>query len=594
MLTKTYSRNGLWSVAFALSFLVFFYLAMLQSVEGYAVEPYYFFMNLLLFTLVAFAVQTVPGPSWLYLLPCGVVLWLPTIVVASYIRIYKSSFNFNTFYFIWGTNGAETMEFLRECLQRLPSLPIWAAAHTFLPLLAVWGMARERRELKKMPLKQRWGMFAAAAAACALFTLGTNVLRFNYAFQFYYTYAHYQYERNLIIGISDANRTRVFEEGIEASAPSDVPETYVVVIGENASRHHWETYGYPRNTTPIMSNRLSKGEIFQFRNVNSTYISTTESLLCTLTFMDQNTSWEDYTYSVVDMFNGAGFETYWFSNNAILGLHDTLLQVLSRNASRRRFSEPQDADLRSMQTGLIQDKREFKRQNNLQYDSVLLPWLEEALADEKPKKAVFLHLKGSHSVYEYRYPDSFERFGVTSGIKNPAVASQPEKAFIVNTYDNSILYTDFLLDSIVKQVEAKGGRAWVLYFSDHADDIYDCDTEHYGRNITAINKYMLDVPFVVWFSEEYKRVRDTAPLREYADRPYRLDDTIHSIIDIAGLKTRFFNPSRSIFSPSYLTRARGCFGKLYLELPPLDLVNPRTVERERELNRLFLLGIGDL
>jgi heptose-I-phosphate ethanolaminephosphotransferase len=566
-------------------------MAMLQSVEGYAVEPYYFFMNLLLFTLAVFAVQTVPGPFWLYFPPCWVALWLPTIVVASYIRIYKSPFNFNTFYFIWGTNGAETMEFARECLQRLPSLPIWIAAHTLLPLLAAWGMSRERRELKKIPLKQRWGVFAAVA--CALFALGgTNVLSFNYAFNFYYTYARYQYERNLIIGISDANKTRVFEEEISASAPPDAPETYVVVIGESASRHHWGTYDYPRNTTPLMSNRLSEGEIFQFNNVNSTYISTTESLLCALTFMDQNTSWEDYTYSIVDVFNGAGFETYWFSNNAVLGIHDTLLQVLSRNASRRRFSEPKDADLRSMQGGLR--RQEFKRQNNLQYDSTLLPWLEAALAEERPKKVIFLHLKGSHGVYEYRYPDSFERFGATVGIKDPAVASQSEKASIVNAYDNSILYTDFLLDSIVKQVEAKGGRAWVFYFSDHADDIYDLDAEHYGRNIMAVNKYMLDVPFIVWFSEEYKRGRDTSLLRGYADRPYRLDDAIHSIIDIAGLKTQFFDPSRSIFSPLYLMRARGCFGKLYLELPPLDLVNPRTVKRERELNRLFSQGIGDL
>jgi heptose-I-phosphate ethanolaminephosphotransferase len=344
-----------------------------------------------------------------------------------------------------------------------------------------------------------------------------------------------------------------------------------------------------------MQKRLTEKKIFSFNNVNSTSISTAGSLLMAFSFMDQNTkSLEDFDYSIVDLFNGAGFSTYWFSNNAVLGAHDTMLQILSRNAAYRRFSSARDADLKSMQLGsLLGDAASFKYQNDLLYDEILLPWLEDALKDEKTKQAIFLHLKGSHSIYQYRYPVSFEYFNTSVKGRAPNVESSPEKIEIINHYDNSIRYTDFIVDEIIKKVEAAGGRSWVLYFSDHGEEVYDY-RDAYGRNQEEITKYVLDVPFMVWFSREYRDARDVGPLESYRDRPFRLDDTIHSIIDIAGLKTRFFDPSRSIFSESYQMRARACLGEMYLDIPPLDLVNPNTVEQERELMRQFLQGEGDL
>jgi heptose-I-phosphate ethanolaminephosphotransferase len=303
--------------------------------------------------------------------------------------------------------------------------------------------------------------------------------------------------------------------------------------------------------------------------------------------MDQNKGWEYYRYSIIDILNGAGFTTYWFSNNAVMGMCDTLLQVLSRNASSRKFSENRDVDLRSMQGGFITNP------NDLQYDSVLLPWLEEALDENITKKAIFLHLKGSHGLYQYRYPASFNYFDTALGIESSDIRSQSNKVEIVNYYDNSIRYTDFIIDYVIKSLESRKERSWVLYFSDHGEDVFDYN-EISGRDLEKVNKYMLDVPFIVWFSEEYKRVRETDLYQTYLDRPYRLDDIIYSIMDIAGLKTYLYDPSRSIFSSSYYMRARMCLGKMYLAYPPENLVNPRTVEQESKLMRWLLEGRGDL
>lgn len=244
-----------------------------------------------------------------------------------------------------------------------------------------------------------------------------------------------------------------------------------------------------------------------------------------------------------------------------------------------------------------EDAATFKNrnENELQYDSVLLPWLDEALRDSHDKKAIFLHLKGSHTIFRYRYPDSFDHFRDSTEGVSAYASARPENVLILNEYDNSIRYTDYIVDDVIKRLEGRGGNSFVLYFSDHGEQVFD-STNFFGRDIEHIDKYMLDVPFLAWFSEEYRSARDIRPFKDWLDRPYSLDDAIHSIIDIAGLKTRLLDPTRSLFSASYIMRARRCpkAGKMYMEIPPLDLFNRVTGEEERELESRFLRGEGEL
>jgi heptose-I-phosphate ethanolaminephosphotransferase len=590
----------MWSVAVAAAFMMTFYLSMLFFVGDYNLEVWFLLRNVTLFALAAFTVSALPGPSRFYFLLLYLILWIPSVLTASYIQIYKSSMNFNTFYFVWETNTAEAKEFLWDCFRREPLFPVWVAVCTIVPLAAVWRAAREARSLKKSSRKLfRWLGFFVGAALTVMFARRSDVLSFNYATQFYNMWGRYSIEKIYAWNGARISNILVRREGIEASLPPGAEETYVVIIGESASRHHLGLYGYPRDTTPLARERAARDEVVCFNNVSASDIGTLRSLMYALTFRNQNpSSHELQTYSIVDVFNGAGFETYWFSNNAVLGVWDTLLQFLSLNAATRRFSSPRDADLRSMQAGTIhEDASAFKKRNeeNLQYDSVLLPWLDEALRDENGKKAIFLHLKGSHSIYRYRYPDAFDHFLDSSEDISVYAAEQPKNVMIVNEYDNSIRYTDYIVDEVIKRLEEKGGRSFVLYFSDHGEHVFDASVNQ-GRNHNNIDKYMLDVPLFAWFSEEYRRARDIRPFKGWLDRPYSLDDVIHSVIDIAGLKTRLLDPTRSLFSESYVMRARRCpaAGKMYMELPPLDLFNRATGEEERELESRFLRGEGEL
>jgi len=575
-------------VLFSAAFMFLFYLAMFLSVPEYHFEPIYALFNVLFFAGILFMISILPGPGWLYTFFCYIVLLVPTIVVSSYIRIYKNPFNFNTFYFLWGTNQAETREFLQYMLHRLPSLPIWVGFCGVLPILFWVILSRSLKKFRVLPLRKRLILLGASACFLVPFVWFSRVYTFNYAFNFYLSYFRYQKDTKFVVQASERSKERIQQENVISAYPADVRETYVIVIGESASRHHWGLYGYPRPTTPLMNMYVNSGDAFAFNNVNSTSIATLTSLLPTLTFLTQGSTLYEHSYSIVDVFNGAGFKTWWFSNNAILGATDTFLQVLSKNATVRKFTAPQDIDVQSMQFG--SKSRNFE---NLMYDSLLLPWLDDALTDNASKKVVFLHLKGSHIIYRYRYPASWDYFTGSDDITSSAARTIPDAIPLINQYDNSIRYTDAILDAVIQRVARSGGQGWVLYFSDHGEDLFDLG-ETAGRDVANANKYMLDVPFVAWFSEDYRRTHDVERFRAWADRPYRLDDTIHSIIDIAGLKTWLLDPSRSIFSNRYKMRARAVFNRLYLDYPPESLNNPNTYRQERALGRLLLEGIGEL
>ncbi|GHT02174.1 phosphoethanolamine transferase CptA [Synergistales bacterium] len=579
-----YLKIVLKSILLALSFVGFFYIAQVAAVQDYRIELPFLLINLTLFTMIILAALSLPGHSWLYLTLCGLLLWLPTVVVTSYIFIYKNFFNVNTFYFVWETNTAEALEFIEDCLKRFPPLPAWIALCTFAPPASAWFLMKDAREAReKISLRYRWDLFVLFSLLTVAFAWTTGVFDYNYAAQFYISNAKYRIEIRNAIHVSDTAKTQVMEEGLKPAYGQDIKETYVIVIGESAARRHWGLYGYSRPTTPLMQKRVTDGDALTFDNVNSTYTATTASLLFSLTLTDSAESKQELHYSIVDLFNGAGFNTYWFSNNAVLRRFDTLLETLSRNADTRRFSDHTDADVQSMQDDGTPDK---VKGAELTDDSILLPWLRKALNDTSPKKAIFLHLKGSHARYQYRYPASFDHFKDARGIENPNVSDDLKKIDIVNAYDNSIRYTDFILDEIIRQTESAGGRAWVLYFSDHGEDVYDFNPDDYGRGTENISKYSLDVPFVIWFSEEYRRERDISRFGGYRNRPFCLDDTVHAILDIAGLKMRLYDPTIDPFSETWRMRPRVAMQHLYINIPPIEQTDTYLQEAELGYNAL--------
>jgi heptose-I-phosphate ethanolaminephosphotransferase len=539
------------------------------------------------FLLLAVSAFLLPGSPMLYCSALYIATIIPSAVSSAYVAMFKHVPDAQAFNFIWETNALETLEFIGEILRDRIRIVIFSLIFSSLLLAALikFVLRTQRRLPVTKPPHRAAAALACLAAAAAL--CGGGALDSNVSFRFYSTLAQHFSDLRTAAELTGSAKARIAGERVFAPSVPGKRETYVVVIGESASRHHFSVYGYPRVTDPYMSRLAATDEAVAFNNVSATSIGTRDSLMRALTFMSQSVGLADMKFSVVDILNAAGFRTWWLSNNSGMSKGD-LLRALSANADTKRFITAAKIDLNMMRAGAGDAKSRAnirKDEMPLSFDGELLKWYEEALRSEEPRKAIFVHLKGSHVKYWYRYPDSFEHFLGEDGIRMKESMSG-EKITMVNDYDNSIRYTDYILREMTEGLRRAGGSAWLLYFSDHGEEVYDFEMR-FGRNPSIISKYVLDVPAVLWMSDEYRKNRDAAAFEGYADRPYELDGMIHTIIDLAGISAHLLDKTKSLVSEFYEMPARILFSPsktTYLSVEPRDLINPRTSEDERRIS----------
>ena len=172
-------------------------------------------------------------------------------------------------------------------------------------------------------------------------------------------------------------------------------ESFLVIIGESATRRHWSLYGYERNTTPEMD---SMEDLLVFRDLISSHSHTNPALGKALTsslVSDPNTY---AAPSIIDLANAAGFKTYWLSNQQRMGPYDNAVSVLAEAATRKKF----------INLG-------FKKSlDSKSFDESLLPLLQDILAEPEKRKLIVVHLFGSHFPYGFRYPSRFAKFSGSS------------------------------------------------------------------------------------------------------------------------------------------------------------------------------------
>ena len=261
----------------------------------------------------------------------------------------------------------------------------------------------------------------------------------------------------------DTEDTRAFRFNARRTEDVDVPETYVLVIGESARRDHFGLYGYDRPTTPRLSREQN---LIVFRDVvtQAPYTSASVPLLLTRASVADPTGARGER-SIVSLFGEIGFDTQWLSTQQ-REPYAVAINRCSRDASEQHFAENQ-------------------------YDGALAPMLERALASGGPKRFFVVHTMGSHFAYANRYPASTARF---------TAADSTWRAALVRDYDNSVLYTDYVLSELIRVLSETRGVKALLYVADHGENLRDDDRELIGHY--ASNEYDLPIPMLFWYSSE--------------------------------------------------------------------------------------------
>lgn len=312
----------------------------------------------------------------------------------------------------------------------------------------------------------------------------------------------------------------------------DSDETYVVVIGESSRADHWSINGYERETTPLLESTehvLSFGDAVSAAGATRTAVPVllSQTTVTDLAFSKFKPSW-------ITAFKENGFKVFWFSMQMPVGTHDTTIGIYANLADEVRY----------LNAGTYK--------NITEYDEVLLGALDSALMQKNQKRLIILHTLGSHTPYQRRYPQNFSKF-----TPDPPKASLPnifdgkEKAEILNSYDNSIVYTDFMLAEVIRRLKEVNGVKALWYSSDHGQSLYDKNCSSAGHGF--FSKYVFHVPVVFWYSKEYEAAfsEKVSALLGNKNKPVYMGDFYSTILDSFGFNIEAAAKKGSFAEPNY-------------------------------------------
>lgn len=348
---------------------------------------------------------------------------------------------------------------------------------------------------------------------------------------FYKSIASFNNELNSYNKTLDENKKS--KRNIIASA-SEIrrKQTFVLIIGESLNRNHLSLYGYNKPTTPKLDLR---NDLYVFRNVVCAYNTTLSAVLSALTYYDTESSNSLLQrLSIIDVLKVARFKTFWISNQSPFGAWDNFITIFAKNCDQTRFVN-------------LSGNSSFENTYLPSFDEKVIPQFSKLLQDTTDKKFIVIHLMGSHSRYIKRYPAEFEKYKDFSS----------EKASKISAYDNSVLYNDYVIDSILNVLKsysiANNISSSLIYFSDHGENVYD-QYDYAGHDYAdKLSKHIVEVPFIAWFSpnykENYKSKLDSISIK--FNSPYSTENLFHSILDLLEIKTNYFEKNRSLFNADY-------------------------------------------
>ena len=449
------------------------------------------------------------------------------------------------------TNPGEAMELLDNLAPAVVGVFV-----VYLPLLILGGVNIRRDSRLSVSFQQRVRHWAMQIGAIGLFCLLASYLvvdGYRMRNQLYPVNVCYNlylaFERNAASeNYREASRDFKFDARSEHSATA--PEVYVMVVGETARAHNFSLYGYPRNTNPLLSKTPG---IKAFPNVTTQSNTTHKSVPMLLSAA----SAEDFERlfhekGILAAFKEAGFHTVFISNQ--LPNH-SFIDFLGEQADEHYFLKKEDAS-----------------QGN-HYDEDLLQKLDEILplADASSsahyhyryrKLFVVLHSYGSHFNYQERYPRSFAYFKPDSRSE----AKPENRRDLLNAYDNTIRYTDYILHGIVERLQKWEGvqtktdgvydqpTSAMLYTSDHGENIFDDERSLFLHAAPKASDYELHVPFIIWTSDGFSKQYPDILKALGENRSKQVQSSLsafHTMLGIGGIQTRYRLDEYSVASGKY-------------------------------------------
>ena len=160
-------------------------------------------------------------------------------------------------------------------------------------------------------------------------------------------------------------------------------------------------------------------------------------------------------------------------------------------------------------------------------------------------------MMGSHGpAYYKRYPDKFKVFQPTCDTADIQGCSREA---IVNTYDNTILYTDYVVSRAIKELKKYPRyEAGLMYVSDHGESLGENGIYLHGFPYKIAPKEQKGVPMILWLSETMQRKdrMDYGCLKKLSkNNSFSHDNLYHTLLVLLEIKTNTYEKGLDAFAP---------------------------------------------
>ena len=326
-------------------------------------------------------------------------------------------------------------------------------------------------------------------------TLGGLAMPWSYSvnISLFYVHQHKKNEKEILLP--------------NATIKDNQKSVVVLVIGESARKQNFSIYGYHKNTNPLLSKTLN---VYHF-DANSSATYTTAGVKSILEY--KNT---DDLYEILP--------NYLYRNN---------VEVIWRTSN---WGEP-PVHIKNYQ------KREEIIPNckgeACNYDETLLSGLKEKiLASTKNKILVVLHTSISHGpTYSKKYPPQFEAFKPVCNSVELGNCSHDE---LINAYDNTIVYTDYVLSKLIENLkQLKGYNSAMIFVSDHGESLGEKNLYMHGLPLSIAPKEQYEIPFIVWVSDGSKQLKP--------NRVVTQNHVFHSVLNFLSIESPIYDEKMNIF-----------------------------------------------
>lgn len=305
---------------------------------------------------------------------------------------------------------------------------------------------------------------------------------------------------------------------------------FVIVVGETARAANFGLGSYERNTTPqLHQRRLTDTGLIYFEKFYSCGTATAISLPCIFSSKTRrqfNVNSARYEENVLDVIRHAGFDVVWIDNNS--GCKDVCLRI---NNQPIQYADNKNCN------------------KNHCFDMALVPELNKLLQSPTKNLVVVLHQHGSHGpAYFERTPLSAHQFQPTCHSKNLPDCTREE---IVNSYDNTIWYTDYVLNEIINTLDKASEKhaTAMFYVSDHGESLGEHNLYLHGMPYNIAPEEQTHVPALLWVSQRFFNLYrlETDKLKARANDNYSHDNLFHSFLGLLNIETAIYQPELDIF-----------------------------------------------